>query len=83
MNDFMNNYFGPLGKEYCIYFYAMSIFFFILLLLAIIGVVVAMISTPKQVNFMFFVNAIMLLFNTILAYLINRLLHTMCVNSIR
>ena len=78
----MNDYFGPLGKEYCIYFYGMSIFFFILLLLSIIGVIGAMITKPKQIDIMFFINTIMLLFNTILAYLINRLLHTMCVNSI-
>ena len=27
MSNFMNTYFGPLGEEYCVYFYALSIFF--------------------------------------------------------
>ena len=78
----MSNYFGPLSKEYCVYFYFMSIFFFAIMLLGIGGVITAIIHKPKQVNVMFFINAAMLLMNTVLAYLVNRLLHTMCVNSI-
>jgi len=82
MSDFMSNYFGPLGKEYCLYFYLMSIFFFVIMMLGIFGVIVTIVKNPKQVNVMFFVNAVMLLMNSILAYFVNRLLHTMCANSI-
>jgi len=78
----MSNYFGPLGKEYCLYFYLMSIFFFVIMMLGIFGVIVTIVKNPKQVNVMFFVNAVMLLMNSILAYFVNRLLHTMCANSI-
>jgi len=79
----MSNYFGPLGKEYCLYFYLMSIFFFVIMVLGIFGVIVTIVKNPKQVNVMFFINAVMLLMNSILAYFVNRLLHTMCANSIR
>ena len=82
MSDFMSNYFGPLSKEYCIYFYVMSIFFFIIMMLGLLGVIVTIAKNPKQVNVMFFVNAAMLLMNSVLAYFVNRLLHTMCANSI-
>jgi hypothetical protein len=79
----MSNYFGPLSKEYCMYFYLMSIFFFIIMVMGLVGVVSTIILKPKQVNVMFFINALMLMMNSILAYFVNRLLHTMCANSIR
>ncbi len=83
MSDFMSNYFGPLSKDYCVYFYLMSIIFFIIMLLGLVGVVSTIILKPKQVNMMFFINSVMLLMNTALTYFVNRLLHTMCANSIR
>ena len=83
MSDFMSNYFGPLGKEYCLYFYLMSIVFFVIMMMGLFGVIVTVVKNPKQVNMMFFVNAAMLLMNSVLAYFVNRLLHTMCANSIR
>lgn len=79
----MSNYFGPLSKDYCIYFYLMSIVFFAIMMLGLLGVIVTIAKNPKQVNIMFFINAVMLLMNSVLAYFVNRLLHTMCVNSIR
>jgi hypothetical protein len=79
----MSNYFGPLSKDYCMYFYLMSIFFFIIMLLGLVGVVSTIILKPKQINMMFFINSAMLLMNSVLAYFVNRLLHTMCANSIR
>lgn len=79
MSNFMTTYFGPLSKQYCVYFYLMSIFFFVMFVLSIIGVIYAAMSKPKQVDFMFIVNSALLLFNTWLAYFVNRLLNTMCV----
>jgi hypothetical protein len=36
----------------------------------------------KRVNMMFIANSFFMILNTFLAYLVNRLLHTMCVKSI-
>jgi len=82
LSKFMKNYFGPLNKEYCFYFYFMSILFFIAFLLAILGILTTMFYTPKLINFMFIVNAFVLLFNVFVAYFVNRLLNTMCVASL-
>lgn len=79
MPNFMTTYFGPLSKQYCIYFYLMSIFFFVMFILSIIGVLAAAMMKPKQIDFMFVINSGLLLFNTWLAYFVNRLLNTMCV----
>lgn len=83
MSNFMSNYFGPLSKEYCLYFYFMSILFFILFLLSFLGIATAALYNPKSINIMFGVNSVMLLFNVWIVYFINRLLNTMCTSSLK
>lgn len=78
----MDKYFGPLPREYCVYFYALSIIFGILFVTSTISVVYFMITNVKKVNMMFVIQSILFLLNTFLAYIANRLLHTMCVKSI-
>ena len=82
MNDFMNTYFGPLPREYCVYFYILSIIFGFLFATSIVSTAYFMIMHYKKVNMMFIINAFLAIFNTFLAYLVNRLLNTMCVKSI-
>lgn len=83
MSDFMTSYFGPLSREYCAYFYFMSILFFVFFILSIIGVLSAVFMKGKKMDFMFIVNSSMLILNTLLAYFVNRLLNTMCKGSIK
>jgi hypothetical protein len=78
----MRNYFGPLGKEWCLYFYVLSIIFFITFFLILIGIIITAVTKPKKMDMMFIGNIVVLLFNSILAYFVNRLLNTMCMNSI-
>ena len=82
MDRFMNTYFGPLGEEYCIYFYALSIFFGIAFVLSVISVVTYMFTNVNKINMNFLIHTFFLLLNSFLAYLVNRLLHTMCMKSI-
>lgn len=81
MNDFMNTYFGPLGQEYCIYFYALSIFFGIAFVLSVISVVTYMLTHINKIDMKMLIHTFFLLINSFLAYLVNRLLHTMCMKS--
>lgn len=78
----MNNYFGPLPREYCVYFYFLSIIFGVMFVLSAISIASFMIMNFKKVNTMFLLNSSLVLVNTFLAYIANRLLHTMCVKSI-
>jgi hypothetical protein len=80
--SFMDQYFGPLPREYCVYFYALSILFGVMFVSSLLSIAYFMITHIKKVNTMFIVNSIFILLNTFLAYLVNRLLHTMCVKSI-
>ena len=82
MNNFMNSYFGPLGQEYCMYFYVLSIIFGVSFVLSLISIGSFIVMHYKKVDTMFVMNSIFILFNTFLAYLANRLLNTMCVKSL-
>lgn len=78
----MNSYFGPLPREYCVYFYFLSIIFGAMFAFSAISIAYFMIMHFKKVNAMFVSNSLLVLFNTFLAYIANRLLHTMCVKSV-
>jgi hypothetical protein len=82
MASFMDQYFGPLPREYCVYFYVLSIVFGVMFVMSVISIAYFMITHIKKINTMFIVNSIFILFNSFLAYLANRLLHTMCVKAI-
>ena len=79
MNNFMNDYFGPLPREYCLYFYVLSLVFGIAFFVSLFGISCFIIFNYKKVNSTFLVNSTMLLLNMFLAYIANRLLNTMCV----
>ena len=82
MNNLMNSYFGPLGQEYWVYFYALSIIFGVTFVFSAISIASFIVMHHKKVDVMFIVNSALVLFNSFLAYLANRLLHTMCVKII-
>ena len=82
MDNFMDAYFGPLGKEYCVYFYVLSIIFGVTFVLSAISIGSFIVMHSKKVDSMFVANSFLVLFNTFLAYLSNRLLNTMCVKTL-
>ena len=82
MDSFMNTYFGPLGEEYCVYFYALSIFFGIAFVLTLISTVTYMFMHVNKINMSFLMHTFFILLNSFLAYLVNRLLHSMCMKAI-
>jgi len=83
MANLMNFFFGPLNKEYCLYFYFLSIFFGIIFLLLAVGVVIAIIKDYKKMDWKIGFNFILLLINAFLVYFVNRLLYSMCSKSLK
>jgi hypothetical protein len=59
----MNNYFGPLSKEYCLYFYILSILSFIFFVVGLFSFVVIIIKKYKSLESTFYMNNIFTLFN--------------------
>jgi hypothetical protein len=82
MDDFMNTYFGPLGKEWCNYFYFLSILAFLTFVFYVLFFIYAIIKKPSSLNLNFISNSVFVLLYSLIAYYINRLLHTMCINSV-
>jgi hypothetical protein len=78
----MSSYFGPLDKQSCLYFLLLSMLFFALLIFTIIGEILYVIQNYKELNFRVFTSGVLLLFNSFLAYFVNRLLYTMCSKSL-
>lgn len=81
-DSLMDKYFGPLPREYCVYFYALSIIFGVSFVFSVISIIYVIIMKFNKVNKLFIANSFFIVLNTFLAYLVNRLLHTMCVKSI-
>jgi hypothetical protein len=82
MNSFMNDYFGPLGKEYCYYFYILSIIFGVTFIFSALSIASFIIMNHKKVDSMFVINSFFILLNTFLAYLVNRIMNAMCVKTL-
>jgi hypothetical protein len=82
MSDFMTTYFGPLDKQSCVYFLFLTMVFFAILIFTLIAEVVFAIKHFKEINFKLITNGVLLLFNSFLAYFVNRLLYTMCSKSL-
>ena len=82
MSDFMTTVFGPLNKEWCNYFLFLSIIMYALFIIAIITELYFLFKHYKSLDFKMIVNGVFLLANAFLAYMVNRLLYTMCVKSL-
>ena len=78
----MKTYFGPLDKNSCVYFFIISIIFFVLLVIAIFGNLYWIIKNYQKLNFRLFSGGLLMIFNIFIAYFVNRLLFTMCSKSL-
>lgn len=85
MNNFMNSYFGPLNlkPEYCLYFYYVSVVFFILFTISSFGFFLYILKNFKKVKPEYLVNSLSLLLSTFISYFANRVLYTMCLSSMK
>ena len=79
MDNLMNTLFGPLGKEYCIYFYYLSVFGLILLTILVLSTLMVGLSTRKGLDF--YMQMLTVAIGYLIFYFQNRLLHSMCVGQ--
>jgi len=81
MADFSAVY-GPLDKSSCVYFFAWTMFFFILLVIAFFAELYVLLTDFKRLTRGNIIGGIVMFFNIFLAYFVNRLLYTMCNKSL-
>ena len=80
MSTFMETIYGPLSKEYCNYFYILSVIGFVLLIIVILSALV--IGITKKKNSRFYMEMFMLCIPYALMYFTNRILYSMCSGSL-
>jgi len=81
MNNLIQTLFGPMDKTYCEYFYILSIIGFIMMgMLLLSGLVIGI---AKHKNLDYFMSVIMASMMYAVFYFQNRLIHSMCVGSIK
>lgn len=71
---YFSGYFDPLGKEYCAYFYWLSVISFVFFLLALVDSVARLLK--GKINLL---TGVVALFGPFLLYFNNRLMYSMCV----
>lgn len=79
-NSTMQNLFGPLSKQYCLYFYVLSIIAFIFIMLILLSALFVGITKRKGIEF--YSSMLVAAATYGIIYFQNRLLHSMCVGSI-
>ena len=78
----MDNIYGVLSKEYCLYFYILSVIGFVILFCVVLFTILFGIMY-KKTNFQFYLQMFMICIPYIFIYFTNRLLFSMCVNSLK
>jgi amino acid transporter len=81
MTDFMKNLFGPLGKEYCIWFYFLSVLAIVALILFLISAVYKGITTKKDL--WYYLGVLAVAFMYFFSYLQSRILYSMCSGTMK
>ena len=79
-NSTMQNLFGPLSKQYCLYFYILSIIGMVFLVMIVISTLFIGITKRKGMDFYLAMLSGALAYG--IFYFQNRLLHSMCVGAI-
>ncbi len=80
MSSLGDQLFGVLPKEYCMYFYYLSVFGFILLSITLVASLSMAFSKPRGKGFA--LGAIMTILGYAVFYFQNRLLYSMCAHSL-
>jgi hypothetical protein len=81
MSSFVDYYFGPLSKDYCMYFFLLSVIGFVSLVLFLISTV--MIGLSKRKGSEFYLHSFFIALGIgLYSYFQNRLLYSMCVGKV-
>ena len=68
--------FSPLSKDFCLYFYILSVFGFILLVISVIFLIWTI--SQKKTGFDYIFKTVMIALGYFIFYFQNRLLYSMC-----
>jgi hypothetical protein len=81
MSNILSLISGPLDKSSCSYFLLLTIFFFVILVIAICANIFVIIKNRKSLSFSNIAGGIYMIFTILIAYFVNRLMYTVCNKS--
>ena len=81
MMKFLDSLVGPLHQNYCYYFYVLALIFLVTFVAAIFGCF-SMFFSKKRSSMQTMSNCVLLTLNSLILYLVNRLMFNMCRNSL-
>ena len=82
MAQLLEKLFGALCKESCLYFYILSILSFVLYVFAILAIIVYMVKHRKNMSYNTITHMVIVSIHLLIAYFVNRLLHTICIKTL-
>jgi len=82
MSDLMSLFFGPLDKSGCIYFFIISVIFFVGFVFLLFSEAYYIIKNAGKIDIKIISNGTIILFNMFIAYFVNRMLYTMCTTTL-
>jgi hypothetical protein len=78
----MSTFFGPLDKTACVYFFIVSVVFFIALVFILISELLFLMKNYNRVDVRMMTVGVLIVFNVFLAYFVNRIFYNMCTRSL-
>jgi hypothetical protein len=82
MTDFYQTFFSPLDKSACDYFYFLTFFSFGILFVILVIEIVYIYKNYKNINFRILSHSLFLFLNVFISYFVNRLMYSICINSL-
>jgi hypothetical protein len=82
MKNFHDMFFGPLGKEWCLYYYILLVFAFIGLVMTIFSAVVSLVNAKKLTMSGFLKNSIVPVITSTILYFLARMIYSICINAL-
>ena len=81
MNDFMNYFFGPLPREYCLYYYFLAVISAVLFVITLLSFAFTIFKS-KQIKTGMWLSMLNVLITIFMSYFISRLMYTICIKSL-
>lgn len=82
MATFHDMVFGPLTQKYCQLYYWFMVFWAVMFVFVVAGMIMAFLRRPRGISLRHVLSALMSILNVFIIYLINRLMYSMCVRSL-
>ena len=79
-SNLTTNLFGPIGVKACDYFFYLSVFGLVGMILSMIGGISSMVSS-KKINGTIMVSMVSSMFSAIVIYFSNRIFYNMCLSA--